>query len=587
MKKFILTFFAALLAVMVGSVLSMFVFFGAIGAMLSFTNQSETVAVSSNTVLRIMLDRPVQERGGDMQLNMGLNSLSIGSNIGLNDLLKGVKQAAVDPKIQLIYMNLSDLYIGIGHAEELRNALLQFKESGKPIIAYADNFSQKAYYLASVADKIYLNPYGSLNLKGLGAELTFYKKLLEKLDVNMQIFRHGKYKSAIEPYTAEEMSSENREQILSFTGSIWQHWLNGIAAARQIDAAQIQQLADNYDLSLAASPTVALSHNLIDGLLYKDQLLQELVKLTGAEDEQSLTMVEVDKYAKTVSPKSIAKERVAVVYADGAIGAGKYESNITDWHFANVLRKLRYDEQVKAVVFRVNSPGGQVQASEIIARELTLLNDVKPVVVSMSNYAASGGYWISAPARTIVANPTTLTGSIGVFGVVPDYSKGMRNYLGLTHDVAKTAQAADFPTANRPMTTLESKKFQSMIDTIYTQFVTKVAHSRNMGVQAVDDIAQGRVWTGLQAVQNGLVDELGGLDRAIEIAAEYAELTDYRITELPEQKDPMTQLMSLIKGSGVQANNKLMQTYKQLEKQTEQWLHTQVLARMPYEVDFE
>jgi protease-4 len=456
MKKFILTFFAALLAVMVGSVLSMFIFFGAIGAMLSLTNRSEPVTVTSGTVLRIMLDRPVQERGEDMKLNIGLNSLSIGSNIGLNDLLKGVKQAAVDPKIQLIYMDLSNLQIGIGHAEELRNALLGFKESGKPIIAYADNFSQKAYYLASVADKIYLNPYGSLNLKGLGAELTFYKKLLEKLDVNMQIFRHGKYKSAVEPYTAEEMSSENREQILSFTGSIWQYWLNGIAAARQIDAAQIQQLADNYDLSLASSPTVALAHNLIDGLLYKDQLLQELVRLTGAEDEQSLTMVEVDKYAKAVSPKIMAKDRVAVVYADGEISAGKDESDITDWHFANELRKLRYDKQVKAVVFRVNSPGGQVQASEIIARELTLLNAVKPVVVSMSNYAASGGYWISAPARTIVANPTTLTGSIGVFGIVPDFSKGMRKYLGLTHDVAKSAQAADFPTTNRPMTTLES-----------------------------------------------------------------------------------------------------------------------------------
>jgi protease-4 len=585
MRKFFRTFFAALLAFVIGSVLCMFIFFGIVGAMLSFADTSEPVTVKPNTVLRIMLDQPVQERGGSHLSNMDIFNLSLDSPVGLNDLQKALKKAADDPNIKLVYMDLSHLSIGLAQLEELREALLLFKESDKPIIAYGDNLSQGAYYLSTAADKIYLNPYGALTLQGLRVEVTFYKRLLEKLQVDVQVIRHGKYKSAVEPFILDEMSKENEAQLLSFTNSIWDYWLDRIAAARHTDVKKLQQLIDNYTFSMASPADNALENALVDGLMYKDELLAELVRLTGASSEKDLAVVDIAKYAKTVAPQLAAKDRIAVVYADGEISSGKGEDGITDWQFANLLRDLRGNDKVKAVVLRVNSPGGGVQASEIIARELALLNEEKPVVVSMSDYAASGGYWISVPSRAIVANPTTLTGSIGVFGIVPNFERGLRNHLGLTFDVAKTSPAADFPSVTRPLTAQERNSFQGMVDNTYTQFVAKVAQDREMDVNDVDEIGQGRVWTGLQALENGLVDYLGGLDHAIDIAAELAELENYRITELPAQKDPFTQVLEMFKNSRLSAKGTLSQTYKQLEKQVEQLQETSVLARMPFDVE--
>ena len=574
-----------MLAFVVGSFVCMLIFFGILGAMLSFADTSEPVTVKPNTVLHVMLDNPVQERGGSDLSNVDIFNLSIPSSVGLNDLVKGIKKAAVDPDIKLVYMDLSHIAIGLAQLEELREALLQFKESEKPIIAYGDNLSQGAYYLATVADKIYLNPYGSLTLQGLSVEITFFKKLLEKLQIDVQIIRHGKFKSAVEPFMLDGMSKENETQLLSFANSIWQHWLDKIAAARRMDVKKLQQLIEDYTFSMVSPAGGALDNGLVDGLMYKDELLDELVRLTGVNTEKDLALLNITKYAKTVVPQLTAKDRIAVVYADGEITSGKGEKGITDWQFANLLRDIRRNDHVKAVVFRVNSPGGSAQASEIIARELALLNEVKPVVVSMSNYAASGGYWISTPSRAIVANPTTLTGSIGVFGVIPNLEKGLRNHLGITIDVAKTTKAADFPSVTRPLTAQERNRFQGMIDNIYTQFVAKVAHDRELPEEDVDEMAQGRVWTGLQALENGLVDYLGGLDHAIHIAAELAELDNYRITEFPVQKDPFTQLLEIFKNTSISARGTLFQTYKQLEKQVEQLQRPKVLARMPFDVD--
>lgn len=574
-----------MLAFAIGSVSCIFIFFGILSAMLSFADTSEQVTVKPNTILHVMLDQPVQERGGSDLSNVDIFNLSIESSTGLNDLVKGIKKAAGDPNIKLVYMDLSHIAIGLAQLEELREALLLFKESEKPIIAYGDNYSQGAYYLATVADKIYLNPYGSLALQGLRVEVTFFKRLLEKLQIDAQIIRHGKFKSAVEPFMLDEMSKENETQLLSFSNSIWHHWLDKIATARRTDVKKLQQLVDDYTFSMISPATGALENGLVDGLMYKDELLDELVRLTGLSDEKDLVLLNITKYAKTVVPNLTAKDRIAVVYADGEITAGKGEDGITDWQFANLLRDLRRNDKVKAVVFRVNSPGGSAQASEIIARELTLLNEIKPVVVSMSNYAASGGYWISTPSRAIVANPTTLTGSIGVFGIVPNLEKGLRNHLGVTVGVAKTAKGADFPSATRPLTAQERDKFQGMVDGLYTQFVAKVAQDREITEKDVDEIGQGRVWTGLQALENGLVDYLGGLDHAIHIAAELAELADYRITELPAQKDPFTQLLEMFKNTSINAKGTLSQTYKQLEKQVEQLLQTKVQARMPFDVE--
>jgi protease-4 len=482
-------------------------------------------------------------------------------------------------------MDLSHLAIGLAQVEELREALLRFKESEKPVIAYGDNLSQRAYYLATAADKVYLNRSGSLVLQGLSVEVMFFKHLLDKLQIDAQIVRHGKYKSAVEHFMLDAMSKENETQLLSFTNSIWQHWLKHIAAARRMDVNTLERLVKDYTFSWASPADGALEHGLVDGLMYKDELLAELTRLMGVASVTDLTMLALTKYAKTVMPRLSAKDRIAVVYADGSIVSGKGEDGITGWEFTNMLRELRRNDHVKAVVLRVNSPGGDAQASEIIGRELALLNEVKPVVVSMSDYAASGGYWIATPARIIVANPTTLTGSIGVFGMVPNLEKGLRNHLGITTGVAKTAPAADFPSVTRALTAQERNLLQGMIEHIYTNFVAHVAHDREMSHEMVDELGQGRVWSGLQAMENGLIDHLGGLDRAIDIAAELAELDDYRVTELPVQKDPLTQLLDMFKDASIHAGGTAFQTYKQLEKQVEQLLQTNILARMPFDIE--
>jgi protease-4 len=391
MNSFFKIFFASLLAFVIGSLLCMLLFFGIVGAMLSFSEE-EKVIVKPNSVLRIMLDKPVSERGGSTLSDMSLfNGFSFDTNIGLNDLVKGITYAANDANISMLYMDLSELEIGAAHLEELRNAVLQFKDSGKPVIAYGDNLSQRAYYLASVADKVYLNPFGSLSLQGVHFEIMFFKNLLEKLQIDVQIIRHGKYKSAVEPFMLDQMSAENREQTLSLANSVWYHWLNGIAEARGVAVERLQEMADRGIFSMMSLSSSAVDAGLVDGLMYKDELLDELVKLTGVRKERDIKMVDVANYAKVVKPNLKIKERIAVVYADGEITMGKGESGITAWNFVNVLRSVRNDETIKAVVFRVNSPGGSAQASELIARELALINEIKPVVVSMGNYAASGG----------------------------------------------------------------------------------------------------------------------------------------------------------------------------------------------------
>lgn len=587
MKNFFKMFFASLLAFVIGSLLCMFIFFGIVGAILSFADTEEQVIVKSNTVLRIMLDKPVAERSSSSLMNFSLlGGATLESNVGLNDLVKGITHAAADHNICMLYMDLSELQIGAGHLEELRNAVLLFKESGKPIIAYGDNLSQGAYYLASVADKIYLNPFGSLSLQGLRAEVMFYKRLLEKLQVDVQIIRHGKYKSAVEPFMLEQMSPENKEQILSFVNSIWNHWLTGIAAARGIEEKKLQEMADKGIFSMMGLSSDALEYGLVDGLMYKDELLDELVKLTGEKKEQDLKILEVTSYVKVVKPNLKAKDKIAVIYADGDITMGKGEGDITAWNYANILRSVCKDSTVKAVVFRVNSPGGSAQASEIIARELALINEVKPVVVSMGNYAASGGYWISMPSRMVITNPTCLTGSIGVFGIIPNLEKGLKNHLGVTVDVVKSAQSADFPSVYRPLSNQERAVSQAGIEQTYADFIKKVALSRNMDVQAVDALGQGRVWTGLQAVDNKLADHLGGLTDAIEAAAMLAGLDDYRLKELPAQKDIYTQLMDMFKNTMINSHtNSITQSLQRLEKQLELLQKSSVLARMPFDVE--
>ena len=584
MKTFFKMLLASVIGVLLASLLSFFVVAGIVGSIVSMSTQESEVAVKSKSILRIMLDKPVIERSESSFVPDFLNSsVSMETAMGLAEILKSLKNAVSDPNITMIYMDLSVFSAeGVAQIEEIRAELIRFKESGKPIIAYADNYSQPAYYLASVADKIYLNPFGNALLQGVRAEVLFYKKALEKLQVDVQIIRHGKFKSAVEPFMGERMSDENREQTLSFANGIWNHWLSEISKCRQIDVNKLQSLAD--DLSLF-SAQAALDNRLVDGILYKDELLAELCKLSSVSNEEKLSIVDIEKYVKTVKPGKMSKNKIAVVYANGDIVQGKSSSGISAWEYANILRRLRNDSLVKAVVFRVNSPGGDAQASEIIARELALIKEIKPVVVSMGNYAASGGYWISAPSHLIITNPTTLTGSIGVFGIVPNLQKGMGNLLGISVDVAKTAQLADFPSVYRPMTERERDVMQGYIEEIYTNFVDRVASNRSLSAQKVDSVGQGRVWCGLDAVRLGLADRLGGITEAIDAAAMLAELSDYRTVELPTIQSPIDQLFQSFFGGNTKAKNVLPKPIEQAQKLVNTLSEPHIMARVPFDVE--
>jgi protease-4 len=582
MKNFFKMVLASFVGVLLAGTIGTVMLFFAVGVISSaLTSSTESVKLKPNTIFRIMLDQPVAERAKSGKLAVGLTSVSMQSYTGLNDILKTITHAAEDPNIKIVYLDLSELQAGMAHVEEIRAALVKFKESGKPIIAYGDNYSQAAYYLATVADKIYLNPYGDAALTGLRAEVMFYKGLLDKLQIEMQIIRHGKFKSAVEPFIATKMSDENREQYLTFIHSIWGYWLEKICDARQLNYKKIYSLIDNLKLLTAQD---ALDYGLVDDLLYKDELLGELCKLSGAASEDALEMVDVADYAKVARKPKISRQRIAVVYADGEIVMGKGETEITAWNFANTLRSIRNNDAIKAVVFRVNSPGGSAQASEIIARELALLKAQKPVVVSMSNYAASGGYWISAPADKIIVNPTSLTGSIGVFGMIPNVQKGMNNHLGITVDVAKSNTAADYPSITRPMTTREQEATQASVEFIYSQFITKVADARSLPVTQVDEIGQGRVWSGIDAVKLGLADELGGVTEAIQAAAELAGLENYRIVELPTEKTTLEQILESLTGGSVSVKTQAPEQMQTMERLMKEVTERGVYARLPYDV---
>ncbi len=584
MKSFFKMVFASFVGVLLAGFIGFILLIAMIGAMsTAFTSSTEKIEVEPNTIYRIMLDKPVAERS---KMNLGADALfsfSVENTIGLNDLLKSIDHAASDDNIKLIYLDLSTLHAGMAHIEEIRAALKTFKEtSSKPIIAYADNYSQGAYYLASVADKVYLNPYGSASLNGLNAEVLFYKGLMEKLQIEMQVVRHGKFKSAVEPFITDKMSDENRQQYLTFINAIWGHWLTKIGEARHLEVKKMNELADNLELETAQA---ALDHGLVDGLLYKDELLQKLCDLSGETDDQKLKMIDVTSYATASRQVKTSKDKIAIVYADGEITMGKGSEGITAWEFANTLRNIRHDKNVKAVVFRVNSPGGSAQASEIIARELSLLKAEKPVVVSMGNYAASGGYWISVPATKILVNPTSLTGSIGVFGLIPNVKKGMNNLLGITTDVAKSNTSADYPSVMRPMTEHERKVTQASVDLIYSQFVDKVAAARPLSKEQVDEIGQGRVWSGLNAIELGLADKLGGLTEAIAEAANLAGLDNYRTVELPVVKTPFEQILESLMNGQVSVKAPMPEEIRTVERFLQEVKEPGVYARVPFDVN--
>jgi len=550
MKQFFKFMFASMTGTLLIIIILFFIMMGILMSVASFSKK-EIVIVPKNTVLQLKFDEPITDRSSNNPLeNFNFYSMKSGESIGLNEILDNIKKAKSDENIKGIYLDLSAISAGVATLEEIRNALIDFKSSKKFIISYSESYSQKAYYIASISDKIYLNPQGTLDFKGLSGEIMFYKGLLEKLDVNVQIIRHGKFKSAVEPFILDKMSKPNREQTLKYITSIWDHLLNGISESRKISVNELNAIADSFRIQKAED---AVKYKLADKLMYKDEILAELRSRLGIKENAKISMMSIDKYFNAPDKQrkiSKTKYKIAVIYAIGEIESGNgNDKTIGSERISEAIRCARLDSTVKAVVLRVNSPGGSALASDVIWREVVLTKKVKPIVASMGDVAASGGYYISCAASKIIADPNTITGSIGVFGMVPNLKGLLNNKLGITVDNIKTNNHADFGTIYRPMTGKEKEFYQTDVENIYHSFIAHVAEGRGMTVAQVDSIGQGRVWCGIDAKGIGLIDDFGGLDKAIETAAKLAKISDYKLQSLPLQKDAFTKIIENLSGN--------------------------------------
>ena len=530
--NFIKTFLASLLAFFVANFVWFFLmimFFVGAAAL----SQSSTVAVSPKSVLHIDLAESIVDAPVDDPFStFDPMSMDMQKSLSNMDVMHAIGAAATDPNIEGIYINLTGAgTVSAAMLEEVRGYLNSFKESNKFIIAYGETYSQGGYYLASVADSIYLNPAGQMDWRGLAMQVVFYKGLLDKLGVEPQVFRHGTFKSAVEPYILNRMSPANRTQMETIANSIWGSLVNDIATSRNLSIDSLNMYATELS---AMMPAEVVEKRLIDGLKYEDEIqdiLREKLELDADEDVNFVTLGEY--VASNPYTETYSDNKIEVIYAEGQIVQGRSaKGSLGSTTLAEQLAEARMDEDVKAVVLRVNSPGGSALASEVMWREMELLRQQKPVIVSMGDYAASGGYYISAPADVIIADANTLTGSIGVFGLMFNAEKTLQNKLGVSIDVAKTNPSADMGSFHRGVTASERDFMMKGIEEVYSTFVNHVADGRNMTFDSVDAIGQGRVWTGNDGKRIGLVDEIGGLQYAIAVAAEKAEcLDDYMVRE--------------------------------------------------------
>jgi protease IV len=541
------SFFKFLLASVLGILIGFFLFFlisaAIIGALVASADR--VVEVQSNTIFHMKLDRPIVDRATSNPFeDFDFFSMRPVKQFGLNDILENIEKAKNDNNIDGIFLEVSIPRAGISTLGEIRAALLDFKESGKFVVASSDTYAQTAYYLASVADDVYLTPTGYVQWTGLRSEVMFFKGTLEKLGLEPEILRHGEYKSAVEPFMQEGMSRESREQVMTYLNSIWQVMLYDVAASRDISIDHLDRISDGL---LVRSDKTALEQGLVDDLIYRDDVIRILKELTGVDPDDDLKTVDITRYTRVAAEREgrrRPREKLAIVYAEGTINVGEGGPQaIGSDRISRALREARRDTTIKAIVFRVNSPGGSALASEVIWREVELASKEKPVIVSMGDVAASGGYYIAAPATRIVASPQTITGSIGVFGILLDASGFFNDKIGITVDVVKTNQFADIGSIFRPLTPAEREILQSGVEDIYMTFTKRVADGRDMEPGRVDEIGQGRVWSGADAKDIGLVDEFGGLRRAIEIAAEEAGLDTYRTISLPRIPDPFEELL--------------------------------------------
>lgn len=538
-------------ASMLGTILTLFllfmVFFIFIASLVALT-EKEVVKPDNNSVLTLDLQYVIQERSTDDPFSMMLGGeFEYVEQPGLDEILACIRKAANDPNISGILLNSPDVGANAATTEEIRQALKEFKKSKKFLVSYADLYTQKAYYLATVADKIYMNPEGYFEFKGLNADMVFLKGLMDKLDIEPQVIRHGKFKSAIEPLIQDKASPENRLQMQTLLNSVWGHMVQEMAESRKLSTADLNELAAKIKVQ---SAKLALEHKLVDSLMNTDGLERKLNLLLKKEADAKVNYISLSDYTASPNPEkpSHSKDKIAVIYADGDIAMGDAQDQVTADRFAKAIKKARQDKSVKAVVLRVNSPGGMMLAADIILHELMLTAKEKPIVSSFGDYAASGGYYIACASSYIFAQPNTITGSIGVFSVIPNFGNTLKNKLGVTLDMVKTHENAEFISVTHPMTAYQKEMMQIENDKAYQTFIGYVAKNREISTAQVDSVGQGRVWTGLDAKAIGLVDEIGGLDAALAKAAELAKIKDYRIMKLPRLKSPLEQVMESVSG---------------------------------------
>lgn len=547
------------------------------------SNDDAVTTVKDKSVLHLKLNVQITENDLEDPFE-GLPIPGAVTSIGLLPFKQTLKYAKSDSKIEGIYLDLSVFTSGYGVAREIREALLDFKSSGKWIVAYSEFYTESAYYVVSAADKVFLNPEGDLEFNGLSVEVSFFKKLFDKLEIKPQIFRVGDFKSAVEPFFLDHMSNENRLQLNELISDIHTNMINDIAQSRNMDVARLSEISNKM---LVTNSTSAKAMGLIDSLVYYDQVQADLRNRLGVAKDAAINFVKYGKYKKSFSSYSSSKNEIAVIVADGDIMPGKAtQGMIGSDTFAEELRKARTNDRVKAIVVRINSPGGSALASDVMWREIKLATEVKPVIASMSDYAASGGYYLAMACDTIVAQPTTITGSIGVFSVLFDLSSFLDNKIGITFDEVKTGEVGGL-TVTRPLTTAEKAIWQKRTEEIYDSFTTKAADGRDMAVEDLRKVASGRVWTGTQAKDRGLVDVLGNFEDALSIAAAKAGvMDDYKVRYYPVQKSFFQEWLSeMEENSETKAlKRELGEHYKTYEELKKLKGYQGSQARMPFEL---
>jgi protease-4 len=579
MRQFLKFTLATIVGVFLASILSMFILFGIAGAIGS--SSEKVTEVSENSVYQLDLEGTLVDRSEENPFS-GAFAEALGQDeqkvIGLDDVLANIQKAKKNENIKGIYLKGGMLMGGFASIKEIRDALVDFKKSGKFVVAYADNYMQKNYYLATVADKILINPQGMVELKGLSAELMFFKNTLDKLGIEMQVVKVGTYKSAVEPYINTKMSDANREQVSIFLGSIWKNMVGEISKSRKISPENLNLYAD--EMMMFQPTEKSKQYNLVDSLVFADEVDSIIGKYT-----KDFKIVKHNDMCNVPEDVKFEKDKVGIIYAVGGIDSGDSEG-INSEKLVETINEVANDSSVKAVVFRVSSPGGSAYGSEQIWRALTLLKAKKPLIVSMGDYAASGGYYISCMADKIVAQPTTITGSIGIFGLIPNM-EGLNNKLGFTYDGVKTNKMGDAISVNRKFTPEERDLMQNYVNRGYELFVKRCADGRKKTPDQIKAIAEGRVWTGEDALKIGLVDKIGGMDLALKLAVEKAKLKTYMIKDFPVKEDFFTKLM---KDFDTSLETRILKSqlgddYKLLKKAQELKQLSGIQARMPF--DFE